>query len=168
MTPQRALLLAELLDELAQDPNGWIPEEAYGSVQNAFAQPYLELCFVRQQSNALQILLAYRKDAQWNGWHIPGGMWRTRHTLEKSICSLTESELGPGVGASFLAKGPWDKWDDHPIGPMISHVVILRGDNIVESETLGWFAELPQNMISWRYATYFEAIKKKVFEENLL
>src|SRR3989344_5623387 len=95
MRPERARLLGELLEELAEDPKGFIPDEAWNATQKAFALPYLELAVVRRSPEGkVQILLTHRIDKDWNGWHIPGGLWRTRHTLEEGIASLVRPEFG--------------------------------------------------------------------------
>src|SRR3989339_62554 len=94
MKEERALLLAELLTEMSQDPGGFFPEEAWDVIQRAFALPVIELAVVRDCEEGLQILLVHRDDKDWRGWHVPGGQWRTCQTLEEGIKSLAEAELG--------------------------------------------------------------------------
>lgn len=149
MTPERAKLLGELLTELAEDPRGFIPDEAYLAAQKAFALSYIELAIVRRgPQGVVQILLTHRTDTDWNGWHIPGGMWRTRKTLEEGIAGLAKTEqLGEDAKLTFLAKGTWEKWHDHPIGVPISHVAICLGEGIVETEKMKWFDGVPEGMI---------------------
>ena len=148
MTPERAKLLGELLEELAKDPQGFVPDEAWMPTQKAFSLPYVELAVIRRaSSDKIQILLKYRSDKDWQGWHLPGGVWRTRQTLEECIVALSARELGEGTRLNLLEKGAWEKWHDHPYGHPISHVAICRSGIITETEQLKWFATVPDEMI---------------------
>lgn len=171
MTPERATLLGELLTELAADPKGFVPDEAWASAQKAFALPYIELAFVRRSSEGeLQVLLAHRTDVDWNGWHLPGGLWRTQHTLLDAIESLSRREIGLLEAPKFLAKGYWEKWHDHPVGIPISHIVILHSDHVVETETVRWFTKTPPGMIrdNGHHARFIADVFKQAVEQKLV
>jgi hypothetical protein len=150
VTSERAKLLGELITEMDQEPRGFIPEEAWGAVQKAFALPYIELAIIRcnPESGQVEILLSHRTDQHWAGWHIPGGLWRKCHTRDECIASLVKTENLGGAAISVLTQGEWEKWHDHPYGNPISHVVICTGENIVETETERWFSSVPDGMIS--------------------
>lgn len=171
MIPERAALLGELLAELAADPKGFIPDGAWASAQKAFALPYIELAFVRRSSEGeLQALLSHRHDADWKGWHLPGGLWRTQHTLQDAIASLSRLEIGLLEPPKILAKGEWEKWHDHPYGIPVSHVVILHSDRIVESDTVRWFTDLPGDMIDdhGHHHQFFNNVKRQVLRDRLV
>ncbi|MHB1086475.1 MAG: NUDIX domain-containing protein [Minisyncoccota bacterium] len=171
MTPERAALLGELLAELAADPKGFIPDEAWASAQKAFALSYIELAFVRRSAEGeLQVLLSHRKDVDWNGWHLPGGLWRTQHTLLDAIASLSWREIGLLEPSKILAKGEWEKWHDHPYGIPVSHVVILHSDHIVETETVGWFTKAPPDMIRdhGHHRRFFNNVIRQVTKDRLV
>jgi|SRR3989344_755064 len=149
MNSNKKHLLAELLEEFSGELGEFIPNEVWNAAQKAFALPYLELAIVRRSSaGVVQILLTHRIDEYWNGWHIPGGLWRTRHTLEEGIAALIPHELGNKAKLTLLAKGGWEKWLDHPYGHIVSHVVICSGANIDESDTAKWFDAVPEGMIN--------------------
>ena len=64
MTPERAKLLGELLEELAKDPQGFVPDEAWMPTQKAFSFPYVELAVIRRApTDKIQILLKYRSES---------------------------------------------------------------------------------------------------------
>lgn len=147
MSPQRAELLAELLKELADDPKGFIPDNAWYAVQKAFALPYIELAVVRLKLGVPQILLAHRNDAHWSGWHVPGGLWRTNATLETCIDAIAKTELGATASVGLFKKGSWEKWHNHPYGNPISHLAICIGTGIVERDDLQWRTGIPQETI---------------------
>ena len=147
MLPKKTCILNKLLNELADDPKGFIPNEIWNAVQKAFALSFIELAIVqRSPADTVQILLTHRADENCNGWHIPGGLWRTRSTLEENIISLASSELGKAK-LTLLAKGGWEKWHDCQYGHPISHIVICSGTGIVENATRKWFSEVPKDMI---------------------
>ena len=161
MTPKRAILLGELMGELADDPKGFIPNEVWNAAQRAFALPYIELAIVRRNpEDKVQILLMHRTDKYWDGWHIPGGLWRTRHTLEEGISSLARLELGDEPKLTLLAKGGWEKWHDHPSGRPIAHIVICSGTSIIETAAMKWFDTVPEDMIEddGHHATYIRQV----------
>ena len=171
MTPKRAKLLGELLTELAADLRGFIPDEAWLPAQQAFALPYMEMAVVRRNANGkVQILLVHRVDKYWSGWHIPGGLWRTIQTFRECIASLVRQELGHDAGVNFLHKGEWDKWHDHPYGQPISHVVICRGEHIVETDTRKWFDGVPEGMIDdhGHHAGFIGGVLRQVEEKKLV
>lgn len=170
MTEYRAHLLGELLEELSEDPRGFIPEAAWAAVQRTFALPYIELAVVRRLESNVQILLSYRDDKDWCGWHIPGGLWRTRQTLVEGIAVLAKAELGTSVEVKFLTKGTWEKWKDHPYGFPISHIVICSATGIAETENLRWFSEVPEGIIEdgGHHARYIKSIFRQVEEQKLL
>jgi hypothetical protein len=169
MEKERAVLLGELLTELAEDPKGWLPDEVWGPANKAFALPYIELAVVRYWRGQLQILLAYRSDKDWHGWHIPGALWRTKQSLEECVAITAKAELGTEV--KFLAKGTWEKWMDDPLGrwPM-DHVVICSAPNFRETHTICWFSGVPKGMIDdhGHHARYINAVFRKVKEQGLL
>lgn len=171
MTPERATLLGELLAELAADPKGFIPDAAWASAQKAFALPYIELAFVRRSDEGkLQVLLSHRTDVDWNGWHLPGGLWRTKHTLEEAIASLSRREIGLLEPPKILAKGEWEKWHDHPYGYPVSHVVILHSDHVVETATVKWFTLAPPDMIRdhGHHSRFFNNVVRQVTKDRLV
>ena len=171
MTPERARLLGELLTELAADPSGFIPDEAWLPAQQAFALPYIEMAIVRRDANGkVQILLTYRDDKDWTGWHVPGGLWRTKQTVDECLAALARQELGADVQVIFLDKGEWEKWHNHPEGNAISHVAICRGENIVETATVQWFDGVPEGMIDdhGHHAGFIGGVLRQVEEKKLV
>lgn len=132
-----------------REAEGFIPQEEWNEVQRRFALPYIELGIVRRAAGGgVEILLAHRTDEHWTGWHLPGGLWRTPHTLEQGVDALARQELGEGARVELLEKGMWEKWDDHPYGHPISHVVICSATGITETAELRWFTEAPEDMIA--------------------
>lgn len=147
MSPERAALLAELLTELAEDPKGFIPNEAWYAAHKALALPFIEVAIVRLKAGVPQVLLSHRVDRDWKGWHAPGGLWRTKQSLEACIKGIVKEEVGANASVELFQKGSWLKWDSHHYGNPISHVAICTGTGIVERDDLKWFSEVPHDMI---------------------
>jgi len=171
MTPKKAKLLSELVKEMDEKDKGFIPAEAWAAIQTAFVIPYIELFVARQSATGdLEFILIHRQDEHWDGWHIPGGIWRTHLTAEDACNALSRKELGTTSGVELLAHGMWEKWNDHPYGNPISHVCICRSLEVIEeTESMRWFREIPDGMIadgghSKRFIT--DALQK-ITEQNL-
>ena len=145
MTPERAHLLAGLLDEMREKDKGFIPNGAWLSVQATFALPYVEVLVMTEDSPP-KFLLTYRRDPHWHGWHIPGGIWRTQHTEAEAVRKVAKDELG--ISVKFVAEVMTEKWADHPYGNPISHVCIARALEPIK-ETLGmqFFSQVPNAMV---------------------
>ena len=172
MTDERARLLAELVEEMGRDnPKWFLPKEAWDAIQDNFPLPYIEMAVVRKNSTGLaEILLTYREDKDWKGWHIPGSLMRKGHTLEQNLTNMAKKEIGAEVGVVFLARGIWDIWLDHPYGWPISLVAICLGQNIVETEAMRWHSSVPKKMISdnGHHARFIESVFRQIKEQNLL
>ena len=171
MSPERAHLLSELLKELADDPKGYIPPEAWDAARQAFSLSYIELAIIRRNPEGnVEILLTHRSDKDWKGWHIPGGVWRTRHTLEEGIASLTCAELGEGVELSLSAKGGWEKWLDNKQNRLISHIAVCSGTGITETATRKWFSQVPKGMINdhGHHAEFITTVLAQAKAESLV
>jgi hypothetical protein len=76
---------------------------------------------------------------------------------------MKTENLGDDAVVSFLTQGEWEKWHDHPYGVPISHVVICRGENIIETEIQGWFSSVPGGMIddNGHHARFIENILRQ-------
>ena len=145
MTPERAHLLAGLLDEMRTKDAGFIPDEAWLSVQATFAIPYVEVLILTKDSPP-KFLLTYREDASWKGWHIPGGIWYTKYTQAEAVRSVARRELG--IDVKFVAEAMTEKWADHPYGNPISHVCIAKAkEPIKETPKMRFFSNIPDGMI---------------------
>lgn len=163
-------MLAELVVEMHEKDGGFIPAEAWTAIQKAFALPYIELLFMRRREGVLEFLLTHREDEHWSGWHIPGGIWRTAHTLEQAAQKLAKQELGADIALTVVGRGGWDKWGDHPYGNPISHVCICTAQDIVESDSIKWFSKIPDGMIhdGGHHVSYIADALKQVEAQKLL
>ncbi len=123
MTPERAQLLGELITEMTEVDHGFIPNAAWLPIQRAFNLPYIELVVAKEINGKPHILLDYRKDEYWNGWHIPGGLWRAPWSLRQACLKIAASEKIETIAGGYR-EIKTHKWMDHPYGNPISHIVV--------------------------------------------
>lgn len=149
MTPERAGLFAELLTEMVEQDNYWIPDQAYYPVHRAFALPVVEVVVVRRTGAEWEFFLSWRKDDEWDCWHIPGGHWRANQTLEEACNEVSLRELSVSVRVIEEVKS--HKWLDHPKYPLfnaISHVVVCETDQTIEeTPDAHFFSEIPDGIM---------------------
>lgn len=133
--------------------NGKIPIEAFYAYCEAFVSPVVEIVPYRIKNNILEILLIYRKDKYYDGFHLPGSVMVPGRTSKETLKFLIASELGNKVNTgkiNFL------KIDDKMKGAGIGFDE--RGQDLkllyaceINGEVLGgkWFARenLPKNII---------------------
>ena len=160
-----------VLEEIAQNKKGFYPEELFHGLHLAVSFPYLEVAIVRRNSKGkVEILLAYREDQDWKGWHIPGGLFRTNLNIEEIGNQIALRELNTGV--EFLAKGTWEKWmSHHPHGKPFSHIAIFKPTELgVEKTDVRWFSKPPENLINdgGKHRAFIESILLQVERDKLL
>jgi ADP-ribose pyrophosphatase YjhB (NUDIX family) len=89
------------------------------------------------------ILLSWRDDESWHGWHLPGGFVGCGESLADACRRIGARELGievelAGVIADFV-------WPDHPCGSVLSLLCAVRW---TAAPTAGeFFTELPTPMV---------------------
>lgn len=166
MKPERARLLAELLNEMREVDGGWIPQEAWYSVQKTFALPYVEVLIVRRrQDGQYEFLLVYRADEHFVGWEIPGGLWKTRLTVEEGCADVAQRELG--IKVRFVAEVMTKKWLDHPYGYPISHVCLCEPlERIEETEHRQFFTAPPEIMTSYHHKEFMARALKFLHQQK--
>lgn len=140
MTPERAKLLGELIEEMNRE-GGYIPDEAWLPINRAFVIPFVEVAVVRQLDSEWQLLLGHREDEFWQGWEIPGGIWKAQsQTIEDACNAVAKGELG--VHVDFIRLAKVYKWTDNPRGHPLSLVCICQTDDEVqETDTKKFFGK---------------------------
>lgn len=159
MTPERVKLLGELLKEMTRE-NEFIPKEAWLPLQDAVVTSWVELAVPKKTDQGWELLLTYRKDKNWDGWHIPGGMWKVQYPTFQDICNaVAKRELGTEV--EYLRNVYTVKWTKHPFAHPLAIVCICKAKGeILETETTKFFArkEVPSNIINSYHREYIDVI----------
>lgn len=90
--------LARLLKKMPGVPH--IPKELFLSVMRKNVPVTIELAIVRGK----RIMLAYRHDPYFTGWHFPGSFMIPRETFVEAVRRTAFGELGLKIQASRLIK----------------------------------------------------------------
>lgn len=81
--------LCSLLKKV-EKPHEGLPQQVFNALINLV--PFVA-CEIVLKSNK-GILLTYRKDKYWHGWHFPGGLLRFNESFEERIENVAWQELG--------------------------------------------------------------------------
>ena len=159
MTPERAKLLGELLLEMRREGE-YIPEESWLPLMDAVVTSWCEIVISRKVGSDWEILLTYRKDKNWDGWHIPGGLWKVQYPAFQDICNaIAKRELQSEV--EFVRVVDVVKWTKHPFAHPLALLCLCspRGE-IQETETTKFFSKenVPENMVNEYHRQYVETI----------
>lgn len=144
-------LTQEELKNLAAQAIGRInnPEEGIGSelfeaIITVVPQVAVELLIVDNTNDPTRILLIWRNDEHYFGWHFPGGYPRFGQYLDTAVRAVAERELGAGVESiERRPEGDYNRVDSrgHTIG--LPFLVKLDG-NPTGGE---WFDHVPEDLI---------------------
>jgi 8-oxo-dGTP pyrophosphatase MutT (NUDIX family) len=138
MTPERAQLLAELLTEVYEKDRGFIPDPAYRPLHHLCSWAAVELLLTRHLGH--EVLLRYRNDDPWDGWHVIGGYVKPRETIQAFANRAVKEEKAGMIGVTNLKQIATAKWLDHPYGfPFCALLVCEPVGQVVERKDLRWF-----------------------------
>jgi ADP-ribose pyrophosphatase YjhB (NUDIX family) len=130
-------LLRRLADAGGAMPS--TPRAIWDALAGVVPRVAVELCWTRGDA----ILLTHRDDADWHGWHLPGGFVGCDESLGQACRRVARRELEveaalTGVVGDFV-------WPDHPGGAVLSLLCVIRCD---ADPTVGqWFTDLPEPMV---------------------
>ncbi len=129
--------------------------------------PYPVFDFVRQifptanvdlliQNDARDTLLAWREDAFYRGWHIPGGIIRHREPFAQRIAEVARDELGAAVRAGPAPCAVMEGLTDprgHSVALLFRCALLsgpeapMAGPGKPEPGHLRWFSAMPDDMV---------------------
>lgn len=90
------------LDAVISNSKKGLPQEVFFFVSRLTPLVNVDL-LIRNENN--QVLLTWRRDQFYNGWHIPGGILRFKETFTKRLEAVAQEEFGARIehGAAALA-----------------------------------------------------------------
>lgn len=131
--------LAKLLDILPPVHEGrWGP--AFLPLMEKIEAGSAELIIVRDN----KVLLTYRKDDYWDGWHTPGGYIGPGESWKDTASRVAQRELGCGVTFDRYLRS--FNQTDNPRTPDISNLILCRPEG--EPKTGKWFNAMPDNILA--------------------
>lgn len=95
-------------EEVLKHAHIGLPDDVFSFIASSTPMVNVDLLII---DNAKRILLAWRRDAQHVGWHIPGGIIRFKETFSDRIHKTALHELGSDV-----------TFDPHPL--KISEIIM--------------------------------------------
>lgn len=87
-------ILGKELSEALNCPEAGLPDEVFSFV--ASVTPMINVDLLVQDADG-KVLLAWRKDKDGDGWHIPGGIIRFKEDFRTRIIKTAQKELGTKV-----------------------------------------------------------------------
>ena len=134
-------LLNQLQHEGLVSPS--LPREVWRALATLTPQVAVELLLT---GSGKDVLLVFRDDEDWHGWHVPGGWVRCGELITQAVERIGAHELRTrviveGIVGSFA-------WPDHPYAQALSLLCACRFVGTVPSVPGGqFFSTLPSPMV---------------------
>lgn len=137
MDDDRIGAIAEGLRQLRSEglvaPN--VPEPIWRALAGVVPQLAVELLITR---TGRDVLLVFREDRDWHGWHVPGGFLVCGESVDRGADRVARRELGVSVRTTALL-GAFT-WPDHPYAHATSLLCVCAADG---APTAGQFFTRP-------------------------
>lgn len=152
LTDQEKKELVVLLEKIE---NTEIRGEIWHQLVKKFITVPVELCILDDND---RVFLVYRKDQEFDGYHMPGSVVNDWETVEEARARLIQDEVVTGAGIeitepepigwveSVREAGPAEASTRH--GVLLLHIARFRGDFIAR-EGMGFYAfdAIPSNTL---------------------
>jgi hypothetical protein len=145
--------LAGQLRQLAAEGRGIprLPLPILSALRSLAPVVVVELCIVDAQR---AVLLTWRDDEHWRGWHFPGGFMGPRESLAEACSRVAQRELGAAFALSGVVGV--ESWPSHPFA---SPVALLCRGTLDRAPSDGrYFADPPDDLIA-EQRTYFASLR---------
>jgi hypothetical protein len=133
--------------------DGKIPLDAFYAFCESFISPVIDVIPYKLTSNGVEILLIYRKDKYYDGFHLPGSVITPGQTSVETLNSVIKNEIGPNTETGNIKfikvidtmKGFGVDLDSRGQNLKLLYGCEIKG-NVLNGE---WFSEnsLPENII---------------------
>jgi ADP-ribose pyrophosphatase YjhB (NUDIX family) len=139
LTEKELKQLTILLGKI-DNPSIGLPQPVFDALTKIVPFIGCELAVVNDKK---EVLLTWREDQWWNGWHFPGGLMRHNESIETRIQEVASGELGTRVDKyDFLF---YKEYVDHPRLHAVSLVFLCTIDTRPKDGT--FFKEMPRDII---------------------
>ena len=82
------------LSKKVKNPKQGLPQGVFDAISQLVPFPACEIVVFNSKG---EMLLTWRQDQWWNGWHIPGGLMRFKETFQERLNNTAKKELGAGI-----------------------------------------------------------------------
>lgn len=146
--------LYQLLSKI-RNPHKGLPQAIFDSLVNIVPFIACELVIVNKGG----ILLTWREDKFWRGWHIPGGLMRFRDSFHERIKKVAAKELGVNI-KKYKFLFPINYIDDSR-GHTVSLVFLCQIDDLPKEGK--FFRKMPKDIIKEHRETWRQLQKLKKY-----
>lgn len=139
--------LAALLKKI-DDPHGGLPQPVFDALCDVVPFVACELAIMNKKG---ELLLTWRDDKWWKGWHFPGGLMRYRETVDERIKKTALNETGIRVKAyEFLCP---INYHSSPRGHGVSLIFLTKSEHAKEGTFFKTMPKdiIPEQRIMWRH-----------------
>jgi ADP-ribose pyrophosphatase YjhB (NUDIX family) len=153
LDPVRTTALVQELGALAEAGLGIpsMPFPILSALKSLAPLPTAELCIYDESGS---VLLTWRDDKYWHGWHFPGGFIAPGESLAEACDRIARRELGAGFQLAGVAG--IECWKRHPYASVVA--LLCRG-KLLEEPTQGrYFTEPPAELLAEQVA-YFTSLR---------
>lgn len=145
--------LVSLLKKI-ENPHEGLPQPVFDALVKLVPFAACELIIA---NNKKEILLAWRDDKYWKGWHFPGGLLRFGESFDERIQKTAWNELGINIEKSkFL-------FPVNYVGSARGHgvsLIFLCFTQMIPKDGK-FFKKMPRNIIS-EHRELWEKLSKKI------
>lgn len=133
------------------NPHKGLPQPIFDALCGLVPFVACELVIVDKKG----ILLTWRNDKWWRGWHFPGGLFRFRESFEERIEQVAQKELGVNIKSfKFLfAKDCSQGARGHTVS------LIFRCETVMTPKHGKYFKKMPKNIIK-EHKEFWKKIQK--------
>lgn len=147
LTSQEKKKLVELLNKITQ-PHLGLPQEVFDALIKIVPFIACELAIVNDKK---ELLLTWRNDKYWCGWHFPGGLLRFRESFDERIQAVAREELDVHI-SNYAFLQPFN-YLDGPRGHVVNLLFLCQTLDTPKSGR--WFKKAPKNIIG-HHREFFE------------
>lgn len=143
------------------NPHEGLPQPVFDALCGMVPFVACELVIVDKKG----ILLTWRNDKWWRGWHFPGGLFRFRESFEERIKKVARKELGVNI-KSFKLLFVKD-CSQGARGHVVS--LVFRCETVMTPKHGKYFQKMPKNIIE-EHREFWKKIQKKCcyFREKMI
>lgn len=138
--------LVELLDQLKREElrSPSLPRPVWRALAGLVPQVAVEVLLTRDGHD---LLLVFRDDEDWQGWHIPGGWMACGESVDQAADRVALRELGIHVRVKQVLDAY--AWPDHPYAHAVSILCVCeRAERLVVPGVGTFFLQLPDSMVA--------------------